>query len=55
MLCPKCNSQMNNTMHFESGKKYQYHECSKCHEQTKHKRLHFEDIFQNELKKIKTS
>lgn len=55
MLCPRCNSKMNNTMHFESGKRYQYFKCSKCPEQTKSKRIHFEDIFQNEIKKLKTN
>lgn len=42
MLCPRCKSTMNKKFHFENGKKFQYSECSKCHEKTKNKRIHFD-------------
>ena len=51
MLCPKCNSAMRNTMHFEKDKRYQFNECSICHEKTKNKRIHFEDIVEEINKK----
>lgn len=52
MLCRRCQSVMRNTMHFEQGKRYQFSECPKCHEKTKKKRIHFEDILQDEIKKL---
>lgn len=53
MICVKCNEVMKTTMHFESGKQYQFHECPKCFERTKNKRIHFEDIIKNEIDKFK--
>ena len=52
MLCPRCHNPMRNTMHFEQGKRYQFNECSKCHERTKKKRIHFEDVLQDEINKL---
>ena len=54
MLCTKCNSTMRNTMHFERDKRYQYNECPKCYDRTKNKRIHFEDVL-NEEKKLKNT
>lgn len=53
MICPRCNKPMNNTMHFEQGRKFQFKECPKCHDKTKPKRLHFEDILSDKLNEIK--
>ena len=47
---------MNNTMHFEQGRQYQYNQCKKCYEKTKNKRIHFDDVLNETLKNIsKTS
>ena len=40
-------------MHFESSKQYQFHECSKCYERTKNKRIHFDDVSEENQKLIK--
>lgn len=53
MLCPRCQNVMKTKMHFESGKQYQFHECSKCFERTKNKRIHFEDVLKDEIDKLK--
>ena len=37
---------MKNVLHFESGREYQFNSCPCCHEHTKKKRLHYEDILQ---------
>ena len=52
MLCIRCHSPMRNTMHFEQDKRYQYNECPNCHERTKKKRIHFEDVLQKEINKL---
>ena len=51
MMCPRCNKPMKNTMHFEEGRRYQYNRCPNCQERTKNKRIHFEDVLQEEIKK----
>ena len=43
MRCPRCNSEMKNIMHFENGKNFAFHECSKCYMRTHPKRIHFEE------------
>ena len=43
MRCPRCNQEMKNVMHFETGKQYAYHECPKCKQPTHQKRIHFEE------------
>lgn len=53
MLCPRCKTQMKNTMHFEQERQYQYNRCPKCQEKTKNKRIHFEDILKEEMDKQK--
>jgi DNA-directed RNA polymerase subunit M/transcription elongation factor TFIIS len=53
MICPKCSNAMKNTMHFEEGRQYQFNECSNCHEKTKNKRIHFEDVLKKEVDKYK--
>lgn len=55
MLCPKCNSVMKTKMHFEQDRNYQFHECKRCHERTKNKRIHFEDFLNEEIYKRITS
>ncbi len=50
MLCPRCNKNMKNIKHFEKDKRYQYNECTICHEKTKNKRIHYEDIFPKDTK-----
>lgn len=52
MTCPRCNVIMKNTMHFEQDRKYRYCECPKCHDKTRGKRIHFEDILQEEVNKV---
>ena len=52
MLCPRCHSPMKNTMHFEQDRNCQFNECSKCHERTKQKRIHFEDVLKEETRKL---
>lgn len=54
MLCPRCNNPMRNTMHFERNKRYQYNECPKCYDRTKNKRIHFEDVLNEEIKNLNT-
>lgn len=44
MRCPRCGSETKNVMHFEIGKSYAFHECSKCHAKTHQKRIHFEEV-----------
>lgn len=46
MICPRCNEIMNNTMHFEQDRKFQYKKCPRCYEKTRPKRVHFEDILE---------
>lgn len=48
MICPKCKHKMKNTMHFESDKQYQYNRCPYCYERTKSKRIHFDDLLNEE-------
>ncbi len=44
MRCPKCGAETKNIMHFENGKNFAYHECSKCRTKTHQKRIHFEEV-----------
>lgn len=53
MIFPICNKLMNNTMHFEQTKKFQFEECSKCNNKTNRKRISFEDILEEKLNEIK--
>ena len=53
MLCPRCNKEMKNVMHFEPGKQYAYHLCPKCKQQTHQKRIHFEMYVKGNLYEIK--
>jgi len=55
MICRKCREVMRTKMHFESGRKYQFHECPKCLDRTKNKRIHFDDVLKEEVNKIKTN
>lgn len=48
MLCPNCSNKMKNTLHFESNKQYQFNRCPKCNERTKSKRIHFDELDNNE-------
>ncbi len=43
MNCPFCNNKMTYVRHFEKGKNYGFHQCTKCCFVTHHKRLHFDD------------
>jgi hypothetical protein len=43
---------MKNIMHFEQDRNYRYNECPKCHDQTRGKRIHFEDVLREEVNKI---
>jgi len=52
MICQRCNKVMKNVMHFEQDRNYRYNECSKCHDQTRGKRIHFEDVLREEVNKI---
>lgn len=49
MRCPMCGKIMKNIMHFEKDKNYAFHECPGCYVRTHKKRIHFEDV-QNENK-----
>lgn len=51
MICPKCHKVMKNKMHFEENRQYQFNECPNCREKTKNKRIHFEDILKDKMKK----
>lgn len=42
MRCPRCGHEMNNVMHFEAGKDFAYHYCTKCQQKTHQKRIHYE-------------
>lgn len=53
MLCPKCNNTMNNVMHFDKERNYQFYRCSNCQEKTKKKRIHFDDVLKEEINKQK--
>jgi NAD-dependent SIR2 family protein deacetylase len=53
MICPRCKEVMKSAMHFEQGKSSQFKECPKCHEKTRPKRIHFEDILSDKLNEIK--
>lgn len=53
MLCPRCQYTMKTKMHFESSKQYQFHECPNCYERTKNKRIHFDDVSEENQKLIK--
>ena len=44
MKCPKCGEDTKIVMHFENGKNFAFHECSKCHTKTHRKRIHFEEL-----------
>lgn len=52
MLCPNCSRKMNNVLHFETGKQYQYNECPHCYNKTKNKRIHFDDVVKEEKSKV---
>lgn len=52
MFCPKCGTVMKNIMHFEEDKKYQFNECPRCFKKTKNKRIHFDDVVNEEQKKV---
>lgn len=43
MLCPNCKKQMQNIMHYEYKKSYQFYKCSNCNYETKHKRIHYKE------------
>ena len=44
MLCPKCGREMNNVLHFEEEKNFQYNICKHCNKRTKNKRIHYEEV-----------
>lgn len=52
MLCPNCSRKMNNVLHFEIGKQYQYNECPNCYNRTKNKRIHFDDVINEQSKEV---
>lgn len=39
-------------MHFEQNRNYQFNECPKCNAKTKKKRIHFEDILNEETQRL---
>lgn len=43
MRCPRCNTIMKKTMHFEKDRQYAYNACPKCHTESRSKRLHLEE------------
>lgn len=55
MLCPRCNNTMNNVMHFDQRRNYQFYRCPNCQEKTKNKRIHFEDVLKEEINKQKNT
>lgn len=52
MKCPRCGNDMKTMMHFEDGKDYAFHECSKCKTKTHQKRINYaqfeKDTYTNE-------
>lgn len=44
MICPKCNREMKNVLHFDTERNYQFNRCPYCQERTKSKRIHFDTI-----------
>ena len=44
MKCPKCGSEMKTVMRFEEGKSFAFNECKNCYTKTHNKRIHFEEI-----------
>ena len=44
MRCPRCNTIMIKTMHFEKDKNYTNHMCPKCYTNTHPKRIHFDEF-----------
>ena len=55
MKCPKCGNEMKNKMHFENGKEFAYHECTKCKQKTHQKRIHYEDIIKENIDEKQTN
>lgn len=48
MICKKCGQKMKNVLHFESGREYQFNTCTRCRDNTKKKRIHYDDILKCE-------
>ena len=44
MKCPKCGTDTKTIMHFENGINFAFHECPKCHTKTHRKRIHFDEV-----------
>lgn len=44
MLCYKCGKKMKNVLHFDNNREYQTNWCPQCRDNTKKKRIHYEDI-----------
>ena len=44
MRCIRCGKEMNNILHFESSRDFQYNYCKYCKEHTKKKRIHYDEL-----------
>ena len=44
MICRNCGREMNNILHFESDREYQYNTCKHCRDNTKRKRIHYDEL-----------
>lgn len=42
MRCPKCGKEMQNIIHYEKGRSYQFNQC-KCMTKTHVKRIHYNE------------
>ena len=56
IICRNCNIPMQPVMSFSKDKHEKFNECSKCHDETRHRRLNddeltFGEIFNKELHK----
>lgn len=51
MRCKRCGDRMLNIMHFEKNKNYAFHMCKRCKQPTHQKRVHFEELTENNEKK----
>ena len=52
IICKTCNISMQPVMSFSKDKREKFCRCSKCYEETKHKKLRDDDLeFREELSK----
>ena len=52
MLCSKCGKKMKNVLHYEPGREYQFNLCTFCREETKKKRIHYDNLHDTQRKKM---